>query len=554
MNKLNEKVRLARRRLALQRFLKLAPWCCFFALLIAAVLVGVDKYYSLGLKEWAWPAIGATAGLLTAAGLTWLHGQSVLDAAVEIDRRFGLKERVSSAYALSPEQRESPIGQALIDDAIRGVNNVEVSEQFRLSVSRWALLPVVPVAVTFLVAVFFNPSTEAPHAAAENVAARQQVKKASEVLNRQSVERNKELRDKNISPEAKELFTKLEEGSKQLIKGDDDKRQAMVKINDLTKEMEKRQQELQKDEKLKEQLEQLKNLTKGPADKLGDALRNGDVKEAAKELKALKEQLQNGKLDAEQKAQLAKQMEELEEKVKAIAEKQEKLANELKQQIAEKRAAGKGKEADELEKKLQKLEQQAPQQKKMQDMAKKLGECAQCAKNGDAKGAAEALDQLGQDMEELQAQLEESQMLNDALDQLADAKEAMACKQCNGQGCAACNGNGNGNKPGNGLGKGQGQGERPEQDGKTSTYDTKVKQQTGKGASTITDRVDGPNVKGRVEQEIQTQFESVKGASSDPLADTKLPRGYRDHARKYFDSLREGEQPASSTKSDEKTP
>jgi len=553
MDKLNQKVRVARRRLALQRFIKLLPWCCFVALLFAVALIGVNKYYPLGLQEWAWPAIGLTAGVLSAAALVWLRGQTVLDAALEIDRRFGLKERVSSAYALSPEVRESPIGQALVDDAIRGVSSIEVSEKFRLSVNRWAMLPLAPAIAALLVAVFLNPTTEAPKAGAETVVARQQVKKATEVLNRQIAERREEAREKNLKA-TEELLTKLEQGSKQLSKGDDDKRQAMVKLNDLGKEIEKRQQELKAGEKLKEQLEQLKNLAKGPADKLADALRNGDIKEAAKELKALKEQLQNGKLNEEQKEQLAKQLENMAEKIKGMAEKQEKMADDLKKQIAEKRAAGKGKEAEALEKKLQKLAENAPQQQKLKEMAQQLGDCAQCAKNGDGKGAAEALAKMEAQMDEMLDQMDESELLNEAMDQLADAKDAMACKECNGEGCGACNGNGDKPGRGRGLGRGQGSGERPENENKTSTYDTKVKQQTGRGAAVITDRVDGPNTKGRVEQEIQTQFESVKGASADPLADTKLPRGYREHARKYFDSLREGEDPANSAKPDQPAP
>src|SRR5262249_23299996 len=154
---------------------------------------------------------------------------------------------------------------------------------------------------------------------------------------------------------------------KQITKGEDDRRQAMVKLNDLNKELEKRREELRGGERLRDQLEQLKNLTKGPADKLADALKNGDLKQAAKELQALKDQLQNGKLDDKAKEQLAKQLDNMQEKLKAAADKQKKLEEDLKQQIAEKRAAGKTKEADELEKQLAKLAQQNPQMKKLEE-------------------------------------------------------------------------------------------------------------------------------------------------------------------------------------------
>ena len=57
----------------------------------------------------------------------------------------------------------------------------------------------------------------------------------------------------------------------------------------------------------------------------------------------------------------------------------------------------------------------------------------------------------------------------------------------------------------------------------------------------MTGTADGPNVKGKVQQEIQTQFESAKAQETDPLNGQQLPKGYREHAKKYFDALREGQ-------------
>ena len=87
----------------------------------------------------------------------WLRGQSELDAAIEIDHRFGLAERVSSAYILSAADRDTPMGQALVEDAVRAIARVDVAPGFRLSLSRAALLPLVPAVVAFLLSVFLNP-------------------------------------------------------------------------------------------------------------------------------------------------------------------------------------------------------------------------------------------------------------------------------------------------------------------------------------------------------------------------------------------------------------
>lgn len=541
MEKLKQQVRIARRRMAVQRFLRTLPWCWFGTLLVAAILIAIDKYYPLGLKVWAWPAMAAAAGVVLAGGWVWLHRRSELDAALEIDLRFGLRERVSSAYALSDKERESPVGRALIEDASRRVDGLDVAEGFHLSLSRWALAPAVPAIAAFLIAVFLNPASETATAVADTTQ-QKQIKTSSEILERKLAERAQEAREQGLK-DLEGLLTKVEQGTKQLAKHEENSREALVKMNDLAKELAQRREELRGGDRLKDQLDQLKNLAKGPADKMADALKNGDLKAAAKELKALKDQLENNKLDENAKAELAKQLEQMEEKLRGMAERHRKLEDELKSQIAQKRAAGQSKEADELEKQLAKLAKQAPQMEQLERMAQKLGQCAQCAKAGDGKGAAQALAQLESQLDDLKQQLAESELLDEALEQLADAKESMMCKQCNGQGCEACRGR-FGDRFGNGLGRGQGQGDRPEEETPTGFYDTKVKQQTGRGAATVVGQVEGPNVQGRVEQEIQTQFQAVKGRAADPLADTKLPRGYREHARKYFDTLREGEQPA----------
>jgi hypothetical protein len=545
MEALRRKVLIARRRLAIQRFLRALPWCLFATLLVAAAAIAVDKYYPLLLDVWAWPALGVAEGIALAAGWVWFKGQSEVDAAIEIDRRFGLKERVSSTYSLSEAERDSAIGRALIQDASRAIDRVEVAEGFHLSLDRFALLPLAPAVVAFLVAVFLNPASDTATATTEGAQEKVQVKHAIEVAEQKAAERRKEARELDLK-ELEEPLTKLEEGLKQLAKGDDDRHQALVKMNDLKKELEQRREQLSGNDRLKDQLEQLKNLARGPADKLAGALKNGDLKQAAKELEALKDQLQNGKLDEQSRAELTKQLEDMEQKLRAMAEKHRKLEDDVKSQIAEKRAAGQTKEAEELEKQLAKLAKQGPQMQQLERLAQQLGQCAQCTKQGDGQGAAEALSQLQGDLADMAQQLAEAELLDEALDQLSMAKDSMACKECNGEGCAACRGLGNrfSRRRGNGLGEGQGEGDRPEEETRTGFYDTKVKQQIGRGAATITDRVEGPNVKGRVEQEISAQFEAVRGSNADPLADTKLPRGYREHARTYFDTLREGEKPA----------
>jgi len=51
--------------------------------------------------------------------------------------------------------------------------------------------------------------------------------------------------------------------------------------------------------------------------------------------------------------------------------------------------------------------------------------------------------------------------------------------------------------------------------------------------------VDGPNVKGNVQQQIQQQVESTKRGETDPLTNRRMPRKHGEHAREYFEGMRE---------------
>ncbi|HEY4311909.1 MAG TPA: hypothetical protein VGN12_20850 [Pirellulales bacterium] len=541
MEKLRRQVRIARRRLAMQRFLATLPWCLFGTLAASAILVAVDKYYPLGLLSWAWPTIGLAAGILLSAALVWLRGQSELDAAIEIDRRFGLHERISSAYALSAAERETPMGQALVADAVRAVERVDVGPGFRLSLSRTALLPLVPAAAAFSLAVFLNPVTEIATATTELAEQKVQVKKVTQVAREKIAEQLKEAKEKDLK-EADSL-AKLEAGLKELSKGEENRHDALVKMNDLHKQLEERREQLRGGDKLQEQFEQLKNLAKGPADKLTDALKEGDLKQAGRELEALQEKLRSGQLDGQAKAELAKQLEAMERKLKNVAEKQREMESELKRQIAEKRAAGQSKEAEQLEKKLGEMQKQASQMQKLAQMASKMGECSECMKQGDSKSAAAALAQMQGQLSEMMQEQAEGALLDEALQELADAKDAIGANdamEADRFGMLQQRSTQRSLKPG----RGHMDADRPEDDIEAGLYDTKLRGKMGAGAVSVTGKIDGPNSKGRVEQEIQSQFQAARGSASDPLADTKMPRGYREHARTYFDVLRDGEKPA----------
>ena len=164
MEQLKKQVGRARRRLGLQRFVGVLGWCCFATLLVALVLIVVDKFWPLGLEPWIWGAGAIGLGILAAAAWAVVRGRGPIDAAIEIDRRFGLRERVSSALAISEVERETAPGQALIDDAVRRVRRIDVREHFAVLPGRQLLLPLVPGVIAVLVALLVSPAMPKPQA------------------------------------------------------------------------------------------------------------------------------------------------------------------------------------------------------------------------------------------------------------------------------------------------------------------------------------------------------------------------------------------------------
>lgn len=543
MDVLKQQIRRAQRRLALQRFLAVLSWCWFGALVLAAAAIAVDKFRPLGVQTEAWLGGALGLGLLAAIGWSWFTRRSPLEAALEIDRRFGLKERVSSTFSLSAEQLDSSAGRALVEDAVKRVDRLHVADQFRIKLNRWAWLPLAPAALAVLISILPAMSENTAGGSVPTKADRKAVKSSTEALRKKLIERRKEAREQGLK-DAEDLFARLEQGTKELAKTDAaDRKQALVKLNDLAQDLEKRRERLGGGDKLQEQLKQLKNIQQGPGDKLADSLQKGDFQQALKDLKDLRNQLDNDKLDAESKAQLTKQLEQMESKLKKLVDAQKKLEQDLKQQAKQLREQGRKKEANEIEKQLSKLAQQGPQMEQLKRMADKLGQCGKCMKQGDKAGAKAAMDSMQTELAELQQQADEMAMLEEALSELDMAKDSMNCKDCDGDGCPSCRG-GDGNSrvgpPGMGMGRGRGTGPRPEEKTNSGFFDTKAKTKTGKGAAVVVGSAEGPTMKGRVEQQIQTEFEAAEAADQDPLTDQQLPRTYREHAKKYFDGLREG--------------
>jgi hypothetical protein len=97
-----------------------------------------------------------------------------------------------------------------------------------------------------------------------------------------------------------------------------------------------------------------------------------------------------------------------------------------------------------------------------------------------------------------------------------------------------------GSKPGDGIGKGTGWGAPDDNDIDAKFRDSRVKQETGRGAAIVAGEADGPNLRGQVSAAIQNEMAAEGTTPADPQVIDQLPKSRREHAEEYFDLLREG--------------
>jgi chemotaxis protein histidine kinase CheA len=550
MDNLLKEIRRVQRRLALQRFLGVLGWCWFASLAAAAVVAAAARLHPLGIVDWQWLAGLLAAGLGAALGWTFWARTPALQAALEIDHRFGLKERVSSTLAMHPADRASVAGQALVADADARLRRIAVSEKFPVRPPRHLLLPLVPALLVLLI--FRIPVKETQAVATEPAAQPSLVvKKSVEDLRQKLAELRKQTEEKGGLNDATQILKDLEQGTKELQK-EPDREKALVKLNDLGRELEARRQQLGGgSEALKRQLEKVQQVPRGPAEELAKALSKDDFEKAAQALDKLQKQLADSKLDSAKKEELAKQMEQLKQTIDEMAKQAKEDQADLQKRADQLNQAGDPAAASKLEDAIQKLQQQAPQMQALQNLADKLGQCADQMKQGQNAQAAQAMQQALQQMQDMARQQNELKTLEGAMQQLAEARQQMNCEGGNGAGkregpgmaqamLAGGDGDGKDGKPGPGGGKGRGDGARPDAKTDGSFFNSRVSQEVRAGAGQVTGLTGGPNLKNQAEAAIQKAAAAIEHGSTDPLSGQRLPKKQSEHAQQYFDSFREG--------------
>ena len=530
------------RRLRFQRFLATLVWCLAALFVATAGLVAAEKLARLSVPGPAWLPFAAAGVLAVALAvlIALLTGPTRLEAAIALDRAFHLNERLSTALSLPDDLRDTPAGRALLADASRHVDALDIGAKFGLRIPRTAWIPVLTGVLA--VGMLFLPEWTGSPAKATARPPRPEdqavIAKRAQALTRSLAQDRKQL-DKGDLGATDKLLAEIEKAATELAKAPPDaKDKAMVELNKLTDALKERQKQLGSAEQINKQLQLMKDLADGgPADEFAKQVARGDFEKAAQEVKKLQEKLASGKMtDAEKKA--------LERQVAEMKEQLDKLANldQRKKQLEEARKNGALTEKQ-FQEQMDKLNQQAQNLQQLQKLARQLGECKQAMEQGDLNKAASALGMTKQQLEDLAQQAKELEALDAALADLQECKDGLGddLNQL-GENLDGLNKLGKRTmRPGNG-GRGRGAGERPEAPDDVAYHTTKAPQQYGKGKAVITGF--GPPrgvTKGETQIEVQDEIESAGTAAAEALSNQRVPSSVKKHILGYFDEIRKGD-------------
>jgi myosin heavy subunit len=534
------------RRMRFQRFLSALVWCWGVALIGVVGAIAYEKIADKNLPgpDWVPFVLAADIGVLVAAGIAIFSGATRVDAAIAIDQRFGLNDRLATTLTLPDELRETPAGKALLADTIAHIGSLDIPTKFGLTLPRRAWVTLVPAFLAL--GLLFAPSWSKTQASLlgkkSDTLDKEVAAKQMQTIAKSMAQKKKEAENLQFSAETQKIIAEVQKAAEKLSKAPPtEKDKAMVEVNKLQNALKERQKQVGGAEQIAKQLDQMKDLANtGPADQFSKDLAKGDFQKAATEMKKLAEKLKDGKLSEKDKQQLQKQLAEMKQQMNKLAnmeQRKKQLDDALKSGAITK---------EQHQQQMNKLAEQQKNLQKMGEMAEQLQKASDAMAKGDMKKAAEALGMNEKQLEDLAKQAQELESLDSAMADLQDAKNGMANDGMNqlGDKLSGMQGLGMGNRQGNGngLGRGRGQGDRPEAEDQTSLYNSKTKGVLNKGKAIV--EGNGPVSKQLKGDNVILEQGTVEASSieqADALSNQKIPKSVKKHAISYFDMIRKGE-------------
>jgi hypothetical protein len=553
----------ATRRLFLQSLLDTLVWSCTAALMLGAVWFLIEPYLIAAPEWWLrWAVAGGLVGgaLIVALGLAIWRRPSPLTAALSLDQKFGLKERVTTSLLLEEYQKASPAGQALLADVNQRIAEIDVGSRFPVRMSWTAAL--VPTAVLLLaaVAVFYEPPkgiaqpTNTDDTALASAAKEDMEKKLEKLALKNKPPKPddppKTAKIKELDEDIDELLGKPRDNQDQLRERIKNSSEMEDKIKDDIKNRD------DKADAIKEQLQQMDRLSKkdknnsaegknGPGDELKKAVAQGDLEKAKDEMDRLSKKLKDkdNKLNDEEKDELHKQLKDVEDKLERLSRQQEEDEENRLKELSRKGEIDEDqldREIEQLKKNNDKLDREDKQD--LQDIADELKKAEQCMNEGNEEEAAEHMAKAAQKMDKLEGGEERKEMVQ-RIQRIRQIKRTMAQGMQNKD-------DKNGNGPG---GVGRGAGRRPEaKDGETASVDEKADSEFDKkGQKTVVGYA--PSSKKfpkKTSAEVAGEIKQASQEAPEAIERMRIPKQASDMTKGYFEKL--GNQKTDKAKPDEK--
>ena len=569
LSPIDRSLRIARRRLVGQLLLNKLVTSLSFAFGAAILWFAVQPFAfpTLGESSRWWVLAGCAAvGIVAGCIAAFLASPTPVDVALAIDQRFELRERITTAVALSPELRESSAGQALWADASAKVSDVRMKDQFRVRPERRAFAVPVLAALAVAASLWWNPEALGVIGDGEGTKPGTKTGDAATLANAPKKKSPAAKPPAPNTPERGNKSKELSELESELAKLQEkyakdpyeespekqrEKAAELVALEEKTKKLaEQQSQKLRELEQKFAQLEKLKkdpDFNDGPAKDLNDALSKGDIKKAEEEIDELRKKAKDKKLDTDDQEKLERQLDKIKselERLQRDKEKEEKKKeeeekkDELKKEIEKKKQQGEN--AEQLERELEKLEKQQKQEQaaeqQLQDLAEKLGKAKEALEKGDLEQLAEELGQAKGELEKLEGEIEDFKEAEGQLQKLREERRAAA--EAGGQKVVVA-GQGEG-KPGNGPSStGEGSGKRPiNDDAKTGSVDERVRSPFDpKGKKVYGGTTRGPAFTKKSETELGEEIQQAVQEAPAAADAQRLPRDSREAVKEYYEKL-----------------
>jgi uncharacterized coiled-coil DUF342 family protein len=431
LSPLQRQIARVSRRLFLQTMLGCLLWCWAAALATTAAWFVAQPFLAVTVGDaWRLPIAGGLVGLATlvAMVLAVLKAPPRLAAALLLDEKFGLKERVTTSLTLAPEMAASPAAQALLADVNERIDQLDVGSRFPVRVS-WLTTLAPACAVVLAVAAFYyqppssqanigpkDPGAEAPKNAAEIEQKIAQLKKKPAEKARADREMSEELR--RIEAELDQIANRPRQTKEQL-------RERVKEMTALEDYLKNRERELtDRSRSLKTQLHQMDQMAnhngnqEGPLKELRKALSEGKLEKAHEEIQKLSKKLKDNRLTNEEKKQLAKQLKDLQNQLERAADQTDK-----KDQLKKLNQEGKL-DAEALKREMKQLEEESQKLKDLQKLANQFGQCRLALEQGKSSQAVQSLEDAADQLNDIDLQDGDLADLREQLQRLRDAKDS----------------------------------------------------------------------------------------------------------------------------------